>query len=709
MRPATTLLYLILHVFASRGNILTRLNGPKIVIPRNKTFEHTKITSFKRLLLHSEAFIDKTLLIKELLSRTEKLIMINCPQSWGKSINMDMMKNFFEIQVDRYGREVIPRTNSYNHMLFAKGVARIKTEMIELRYPLLISYEKDLMSTYQGRHPVIMINFHGINADSFIKILDAIRARISAAFQRHHYMVDARYDDIDRMLLDQHDKEIFLKYMSYDTLSGKDVVESLRFLSNILYEHFGRTVFILMDEYDVLLDLALHKNFIVSGDSHRIIKLLTLLLDSTIKNNEEAVEKIILTGVLPISKRHLPINVDDTLHSQAFMNHFYRFYGFTEQEVNMLLQYHDVPAEQAQQAHRYYRGYKMFKNATDLIYNPWSINQFIKKRNVGNYWQTDSLSFCLKPLIKLRTIRILFESLYLGNHEKFRFTSKIHSNNLNNIRQLMYSDSEPPVDGHKLSLLLTYLRDLGYLTNVDYVYNREGFAINTEIRIPNREVAEDVATVLRQHYHRSDNISFKLIEEVGRRMNSFIEASQNTTSESLVYHFRACIKDINIYGLATNSSSKVSPNGLVLQSIRSYLAIKMHSVYHFAAKTFTKASINADIILHKNDLGVVIKFLYNSRNPTYALNDARKQLYLFNDLPFIKRVRLIGVVVSSTKNVSAMAETIVLPDFRTYQTAGTPTYKIKTTASLDPYTTQVTTEYVHSTDGDDYTVEYPSF
>ncbi|XP_065209700.1 uncharacterized protein LOC135838057 [Planococcus citri] len=708
MTLVTTLICLLLYTLPTRSDTITRLNGPRVVVPRNISTAHTRISSYKRLLLHSEAFIDKSLLIKEILSYPQKLIMINCPQSWGKSINLDMMKNFFEIEVDRYGRELIPRSNSYNNMLFAKGAVRIRMEQADLRYPLLISYESDIMKMYQGRHPVILINFHGINADSYIKIMDLIRERVSIAFQRHHYMVDALFDDIDRTLLEQRDKELFRKYMSHETLSTKDIAISIRFLSRVLYEHFGRTVFVLMDEYDVLLDLSLHRNFIVPGDNHRIIKLLTLMLGSTIQNNE-AIEKVILTGVLPISQRHLPIDTNETLHSQAFMNHFYRFYGYTEDEVNMLFQHHDIPPELAQQAHGYYKGYKMFKNATVLIYNPWSINQFVKKRKISNYWQTDALTYCLKPLFRLRSIRVLFESLYLGNYERFRFTSKIHSNNLNNIRQLIYSDSEPPVDGHKLSLLLTYLRDLGYLTNVDYTYNSQGLAINTKIRIPNREVAEDVVAVLRNYYHRTDNISFKMIEEVGRRLNAFIEASANITSQSFARHFEACIKDIEIYTLASHSSTKVSPNGLILQSIRSYLAIKMHSVYKFAAKTFTKAATNADIVLYKGDLGVVIKLLYGSRVPAHALNDAKKQLYIFNSQPFIKRVRLIGISVSANKSVSVMAENVQLPDHRTYPTAGYPTYQIKTSTPIPPYTTHISTEYIPASFTDEYNIEYPSF
>jgi predicted hydrocarbon binding protein len=122
----------------------------------NKNYAKTAIgvNTFKKLVEESTIFVDKSLLIKEFVENSAEVLLVTCPRRWGKSINMDMIKTFLEIEVDSDGNKYSDKTKTHNYKIF-QGKMNPSNERIEsLKKPLAIAKDENFVKKYQGEHPV---------------------------------------------------------------------------------------------------------------------------------------------------------------------------------------------------------------------------------------------------------------------------------------------------------------------------------------------------------------------------------------------------------------------------------------------------------------------------------------------------------------------------------------------------------------------------
>ena len=312
------------------------------------------IHDFKDLIENDYYYVDKTMLIHELLTIGAAVTLIPRPRRFGKTLNMTMLKYFFEKQFD----------GSSNAHLF-NGLA--------------ISQYSEVMLK-QGLSPVIFITFRKIKSTTWQECYEKLAMIIAEEFQRHEYVLSSN-------LLSEREKKIFISIRD-KTMSASELTDALSNLSVCLYRFYGVRPIILIDEYDA----PIHSGFSY-GYYTEIINFMRELLCAGLKDNN-TLAFAVLTGILRISRESIFSGMNNaavyTLLSDAYADKF----GFVESEVEQLL--HDYNGHvNFNQVKQWYNGYrigmpKVNEDGKQLfltVYNPWSLINFIaNKMTFGAYW-----------------------------------------------------------------------------------------------------------------------------------------------------------------------------------------------------------------------------------------------------------------------------------------------------------------------------------
>ena len=290
------------------------------------------IENFEEIRKEGFYYVDKTGLIRDLLNNWGKVNLFTRPRRFGKTLNMSMLKSFFEIGTDK--------------TLF-NGLA--------------ISKEKALCKAYMGKFPVVFVSLKGVDGLTFEDAYGMLRRILRAEISRLSFLMQSERIAED----DKYSFERFLR--EQDT--PEDVQESLKMLSSLLYQHSGQKVVLLIDEYDVPLDKAFQH-----GYYKEMVALIRGLFGQALKTND-FLQFAVLTGCLRVSKESIFTGLNNfDVNSIIDVEHDEQF-GFTEAEVQELLQYYDretaAPVMKA-----WYDGYR-FGNAE--VYCPWDVINYAKK------------------------------------------------------------------------------------------------------------------------------------------------------------------------------------------------------------------------------------------------------------------------------------------------------------------------------------------
>ena len=328
---------------------------------------------FSDLVLNGDVFVDKSLLIKEFLQPSNKVCLITRPRRWGKSLNMNMLKQFLSIEVDAAGQP-LPEEKRTNRRLFVGGKVTLHTGQEKQLQPLKIAQEAAIVSEYQGQYPVISASLKDIRGSSLPKIASHARMAISEAFRAHKYLLNVQE-------IAQGDKEEFEAYL-YKKTSDEALTDGFRFLSSLLSEHFQKPVYILIDEYDT----PLYDAYLALKDQpeqfKEILKFFRLLMGSAFKTNPY-LAKGLMTGILRIAKANILSDLNNVVEFSLLDKRFSPYYGFTQSEVDELLEQMPTttPPEEIK---RWYNGYTF---GEEVVYNPWSIMCCLSNDGrLDSYW-----------------------------------------------------------------------------------------------------------------------------------------------------------------------------------------------------------------------------------------------------------------------------------------------------------------------------------
>ena len=302
------------------------------------------IDNFYKLVDQNYYFVDKSLFIKGIVEEGAQVLLIPRPRRFGKSLNMSMLKYFFTSKNAEKNREL------FNGLKIEK-----ETEIMKL----------------QGKYPLIYISFKDVKESSWENCYSNTKDLIQSLFDEFNYVLESpklskfekiKFDDI---LLGEGNKS------NYES--------SLKFLSKLLYNYHGVKPIILIDEYDQALITA-HTN----GYFKEAMNFYRNFLSAGLKDNENF-ERAILTGILRVAKESIFSGLNNLKVDSILKNQF-NYFGLSEEEVLEALKYYKRDYE-IQEVKEWYNGYTFGKN---LVYNPWSIINFIKADELKSFWVNTS-------------------------------------------------------------------------------------------------------------------------------------------------------------------------------------------------------------------------------------------------------------------------------------------------------------------------------
>ena len=398
------------------------------------------IENFREIRTGGFYYVDKTGLIKTLLENPGKVNLFTRPRRFGKTLNMSMLKYFFEA-----GSDV---------MLFENGT---------LFEELEISKEKELCEEYMGKFPVISITLKGATGESFEDAKVMLRRIIGKEAMRFRFLLKSdRIDDAERS---QYEALVSMDKTGAFTMSDELLKDSLQTLSQLLQRHYGQSVIILVDEYDVPLDKAYQ-----SGYYDSMVELIKVLFGNAFKTND-SLKFAVLTGCLRISKESIFTGLNNFKVYTIKDVRYNEYFGFTDAEVKQMLEYYGL-SNQYDAVKEWYDGY-MFGNLG--IYCPWDVINYCGDLRDGsvskpqNYWVNTSSNDIIRKFIDRAdaTTKDEIEQLINGGHVR----KLIH-------QELTYRDLDSDID-NLWSLLFT----TGYLTQD----GDDGDGISS-LAIPNREI-----------------------------------------------------------------------------------------------------------------------------------------------------------------------------------------------------------------------------
>ncbi len=394
------------------------------------------IEFFRHLRDEGYYYIDKTGMIRDLICSWGTVNLFTRPRRFGKSLNIDMLKTFFEIGTD----------TSY-----FEGLA--------------IMQDKALCQKYMGKFPVISISLKDVNGMTCTEALERMGYTISREARRMQFLLDS--DKLTTI-----EKEL-LKELCYPDIEPKKQKNSLAILSELLFKHYNQKVIILLDEYDVPLDKAYQNGYYKEMVSH-----IRSFLSNALKTNDY-LHTAVITGCLRIAKESIFTGLNnfstDTISDISFAQYF----GFTDTEVKDLLKYYDLDAFY-ETIKEWYDGYRFGKQE---IYCPWDVINYCKKllddkkHKPEAFWANSSSNYIIQDILAhaSETTKGQIELLISGETIEQRI-----------IPELTYTD----LDNEDITIRETYLWSVlyaaGYLTKAA----RETDGYLHRLVIPNKEILQ---------------------------------------------------------------------------------------------------------------------------------------------------------------------------------------------------------------------------
>lgn len=386
-------------------------------------------SDFKELIEGNHYFVDKSLLIKEFIENTAKVILTPRPRRFGKTLNMSMLRYFFDIE-----------KREENKALFNS---------------LKIEKEKEIMKQ-QGEYPVIFMSFKNQKHLNFKNLEEGITLLFSDLYREYDYLLES-------------EKLTYIDKKEIENFISREVtpIQCLNAFSNLmrlLNKHYNQKVIVLIDEYDVPIQESYLRNYY-----EETVVLIRNILTAALKDNIY-LEKALVTGILRVAKESIFSGLNNMEVNTILGLNFNDKFGFREDEVEDLLKYYKL-TEKIDEVKAWYNGYIF---GGEVIYNPWSVLNYIKNSAMGfmPYWINSSGNELIKKLL-----------------------SKGNKDTKENLEDLIQGNSiEKIVDDHIVMKeveddeenLWSFLALSGYLKPVK-VELIDG-ELNCKLKIPNNEV-----------------------------------------------------------------------------------------------------------------------------------------------------------------------------------------------------------------------------
>ena len=363
------------------------------------------VSDFRNIIANNCFYVDKTKFIEELVNDMTAVHLITRPRRFGKTLNLSMLKYFYDIE-----------GNTENRKLFDG---------------LYIS--NSLAMSEQGKYPVIFLSFKDVKADSSLEMMENIAILMKNLYDKFEYIRE-KLNQSNLMEFD----EIWLKK------DNANLRGALLNLCSYLKEYYNQDVILLIDEYDTPMVSAYE-----GGYYDEVKNFFTGLFGSALKENP-FLKKAVLTGIMRISKENIFSGLNNVKVNSILEENFAEYFGITEKEVENSLREYQLE-ERLPEVQKWYNGYNF---GGVRVYNPFSITNFLDRKRIMPYWVNTSSNSLINKVLREANSLIFDELSKLFQRETINKTIDIYSNfdELKNPEQIWY--------------LLT---NAGYLTPVEEV------------------------------------------------------------------------------------------------------------------------------------------------------------------------------------------------------------------------------------------------
>ena len=504
------------------------------------------IENFREIRRQKFYYVDKTALIRELLENWGKVNLFTRPRRFGKTLNMSMLKCFFEIGSDS-----------------------------ALFDGLEISKETQLCEEYLGKFPVISITLKGATGRTFDEAKSMLRRLIGKEAQRFQVLMQS--DKLTELEHQQYKTLIHMNDKGIFTMEDEVLKDSLFTLTQLLKKHYGQDVIMLIDEYDVPLDKAYQ-----SGYYDDMVELIRSLFGNAFKTND-SLYFAVLTGCLRISKESIFTGLNNFKVYTVKDVRYKEYFGFTDAEVRQMLEYYGF-TEHYDATKEWYNGY-LFGNTG--IYCPWDVINYcgdLRDASVTepqNYWVNTSSNDIVRRFVSKAntTTRDEIEVLIDGGSVKKRIR-----------QELTYRDLDSNIDN-----LWSILFTTGYLT-------QRGFDSNdlTELVIPNKEIRWIFVQQIREWFQEESVKDRKKLE-------SFCRAFQENDTKAIEKGFNEYLwNTISIRDTSVRKEMKENFYHGILLGLLAYMDGWLVKSNTESGEGYSDISIE----IRQREIGIVIELKY---------------------------------------------------------------------------------------------------
>lgn len=389
------------------------------------------IENFEEMRKEDFYYVDKTGLIIDLMNGWSKVNLFTRPRRFGKTLNMSMLKSFFEIGGDK-----------------------------SIFDGLVVANDKVICDRFMGQYPVVFISLKGVDGLDFETAYEALCQIIVDEAARLRFLVDS-----DKIA---DDEKKFLEKLINERYDASDIRKSLQMLCRLLEKHYDQKAILLIDEYDVPLDKAFYHGYYT-----QMIDVIRAMFGAALKTND-SLFMAVLTGCLRVSKESIFTGLNNLKVLSISNVKYNEYFGFTDAEVRKMLEYYGLESHY-EDIHDWYDGYRFGKRE---VYCPWDVINYCddlcadERAQPKAYWINTSGNEMVRRLISKGTdgtTQFEIERLIAGE----TITKTLNEN-------LTHNEIDANIENIWSLLYMT-----GYLTSVGYPNGRQ-----YELRIPNKEVRQ---------------------------------------------------------------------------------------------------------------------------------------------------------------------------------------------------------------------------
>ena len=447
------------------------------------------------------AFVDKSMLVDTIMQEKYKSVCLIAPRRFGKSVNLTMLKRFWEVLPDK-------EAMFENRKLF-------EDTKLEENSP-------DIINSHCGKYPIILLDFwcSKEKVTSFGDALESLRDVVHEAYKRHSYL---QTSDI----LNASQKKIVEKWCDDDTYlsladTSLEIGVALKNLAKYLVKHFNQKVIVLVDEYDCVCSNAIlnvddikedrelprgRRRYEASKEIDNIVSLCMGSIGCLLKSNPNVVRGV-MTGISYLATMGLSSLNVNTYKFQE-LHDFTIFYGLTSAECKEVLSRKEVSMESKyEEIIENYNGYR--KNMLSI----WSVMHYLNdkgERAEKNYWKQSGVVANLSESLRIPVVRTIVTKLlsHLSNEVEIDYLSKIEIEQIIDLKHVL--DGTEDLVAENVSVFFSFLLEQGYLRLVDRSNISEGKII---VKIPNLEIQDEFCQKLLNFYSKPDfNLDLNLVKQ----------------------------------------------------------------------------------------------------------------------------------------------------------------------------------------------------